>query len=118
MSRRQCSSAIDLRTLTKLGALHKRERTQRGVHRNFLHWESGGSASVLLPGIGHGKGTVPGRPAAGISMAARTDRPACGHRARSTKFFSTRSPISWLFSGWNCVAKTLSFHTDDAKVSP
>src|SRR5437016_2383634 len=38
--------------------------------------------------------------------------------ACATKFFSNCNPIFWLFSGWNCVAKTLSFQTADANDSP
>ena len=35
-----------------------------------------------------------------------------------TKLHSSRSPTSWLFSGWNCVAKTFPRHTAEANVSP
>ena len=38
--------------------------------------------------------------------------------ASVTKFSNSFSPTAWLFSGWNCVANTLPFHTDDAKDSP
>ena len=38
--------------------------------------------------------------------------------ANSTKFFSNCRPTVWLFSGWNCVAKTLSRQTEEANVSP
>ena len=31
-----------------------------------------------------------------------------------TKFSKIFSPTAWLFSGWNCVAKMLSFQTDEA----
>ena len=31
-----------------------------------------------------------------------------GYPVRSAKFLSIRRPSDWLFSGWNCVAKTLS----------
>ena len=39
-------------------------------------------------------------------------------RTKSPKFFSILRPVSWLFSGWNCVATMLSFQTIDVKVIP
>jgi hypothetical protein len=58
------------------------------------------------------------RPNFEMEVRLLTPGSAAPYPASATKFASSFSPTAWLFSGWNCVAKTLSRQTDEAKEPP
>jgi len=80
--------------------------------------------SLSLPSNGGEEARLFDSPLSSIlpSLVPRGERKkTCSHLTRyarpasPTKFSSNLNPTPWLFSGWNCVAKTLSRQMAEAK---